>query len=596
MHSVDRKHRKAVKSTPEGDRVGVLSRSGTDTSSEGADGHTLELLLLLLIATRPQLDDGAVTATSGRVVAALGDVTGAAAGAARVAWAVVLLVAGKAATRAEEPVLERMTGREDLTTILDARREEVGKASPERALCVALHLREAEVGGAVAVRARDRLVRAVDGDRGVLVGAYDCDELGAGDVASESLGNSMQDNATDKPNSGQEGPTVPPQPSAQPPSVGTTEKNATTASPAIGQPATAPSANAWFQGGADKQNKDKMALAVDKYLEAANFEDGSNTGMKARVVFSSVDKKCATAAALRAAARAFSTTEANIPENEIRVSLPVKFPIKEGERRLFDHWSEEGALPLPATTDWAIPPEAKDFVSPVVVCAYFKTVRNREQVPTAHIIKVAFASREGFDAALSQPITLHGQLLPMEHAPVKYGRGCFCPRLKWSRASLAMAKLSIAKTRGRGSSREDFLEPDKSVKGTDSDVESSCTVPPVPRWQRATVATQVPPPSAGDVVVAQSIVARRAGRWRNAVEPARTMESTRLLQTRRHERAGPRNGEQGEVRSRACEYSRLYGLPVFLAHWPPLGIWTDRRLAPRQCRARKSVCSLSGPA
>lgn len=172
------------------------------------------------------------------------------------------------------------------------------------------------------------------------------------------------------------------------------------------------------QGGADKQNKDKMALAVDKYLEAANFQDGPNPGMKARVVFSSVDKKCATAAALRAAARAFSTTEANIPENEIRVSLPVKFPIKEGERRLFDHWSEEGALPLPATTDWAIPPEAKDFVSPVVACAYFKTTRNREQVPTAHIIKVAFASREGFDAALSQPITLHGQLLPMEHAPV----------------------------------------------------------------------------------------------------------------------------------------------------------------------------------
>lgn len=71
----------------------------------------------------------------------------------------------------------------------------------------------------------------------------------------------------------------------------------------------------------------------------------------------------------------------------------------------------------------------------------------------------------------------------------KYGRGCFCPRLKWSRASLAMAKLSIAKTRGRGSSREDFLEPDKSVKGTDFNVESSCTVPPVLRCERATVAT-----------------------------------------------------------------------------------------------------------
>ena len=62
-----------------------------------------------------------------------------------------------------------------------------------------------------------------------------------------------------------------------------------------------------------------------------------------------------------------------------------------------------------------------------------------------------------------------------------HGRGCFCLCPKWSRASLAVAKLSIAKTRGRGSSREEFLEPNESVKGTDFNVESSCTVPPVPR-------------------------------------------------------------------------------------------------------------------
>lgn len=103
---LSRKHRKAVTSTPERDRVGVGSSSGTRASSKGAGGYTLELLLLLLIATDAGLGDGGVAATASRVVAVFGDVTWASAGAAGVAGAVVLFVAGKAATRAEKPVLE----------------------------------------------------------------------------------------------------------------------------------------------------------------------------------------------------------------------------------------------------------------------------------------------------------------------------------------------------------------------------------------------------------------------------------------------------------------------------------------------------------
>ncbi|GAA5958585.1 hypothetical protein JCM8115_002512 [Rhodotorula mucilaginosa] len=172
---------------------------------------------------------------------------------------------------------------------------------------------------------------------------------------------------------------------------------------------------AW--GKASVEERQKISEAIRLYNKAAGFEDGPNPTTRARIIHRDGSAKSVSATLLREAARGFLTNEIKIPANELRLALPARVPVKEAERRIYDHYSNNGALPLPATSDWEVPAEAAAYVSPVVACAYSRTLKKRDGAPTTHLIKVAFSSEEALHAARLRPFSILGSQVPVEHAP-----------------------------------------------------------------------------------------------------------------------------------------------------------------------------------